>query len=299
MWLMLTALLMSTSWADIDDDDGDGIGESAGDCDDRDATVYPGAPEACDGVDDDCDGIIDEGTPCYDDDGDGYQEDEGDCNDADPTINPSALEQLNHLDDDCDGTIDEGTENYDDDGDGLSELEGDCDDDNDLRSPALIDYCRDGIDNDCSGVADDDCTEDLADGCDPELAVLLSASRFSGGGGESVSLDAFPLFDDDLLEAVLAWSVEAGTIEEPDNLTATWILPDEPGRYLVTVIMSDECGFDSLDQLEVLVEDQTTADRTGSYLGGCGTRSAAVLLLPGLLLGWRRRSALSVAAQDR
>ncbi len=51
--------------ADVDprdvDNDGDGITENGGDCDDRAATVYPGAEERCDnGADDNCDGDVDE-----------------------------------------------------------------------------------------------------------------------------------------------------------------------------------------------------------------------------------------------
>ena len=38
------------------DADGDGVTASAGDCDDSDAEVFPGAPERCNGVDDDCSG---------------------------------------------------------------------------------------------------------------------------------------------------------------------------------------------------------------------------------------------------
>ena len=50
--------------ADEVDDDGDGW-FACEECDDGDAAVYPGAPEACGyGVDDDCDGDVDEGCTC-------------------------------------------------------------------------------------------------------------------------------------------------------------------------------------------------------------------------------------------
>jgi hypothetical protein len=42
------------------DDDGDGISEDDGDCDDTDPSIHPGASDRCNGVDDDCDGEIDE-----------------------------------------------------------------------------------------------------------------------------------------------------------------------------------------------------------------------------------------------
>ena len=63
-----------TGTATGDDADGDGT-PSANDCDDADASVHPGAEEACNGVDDDCDGEIDEGvrtTFFLDADGDGH-----------------------------------------------------------------------------------------------------------------------------------------------------------------------------------------------------------------------------------
>ncbi len=47
--------------ADAVDADADGVTVAAGDCDDADPDVYPGAPEACNGIDDDCDVAVDEG----------------------------------------------------------------------------------------------------------------------------------------------------------------------------------------------------------------------------------------------
>jgi len=66
-----------------EDADGDGISSCDGDCDDADATVYPGAPELCDGLDNDCDPKTDEKV---DQDGDGYLSCGEDCDDTDPTV---------------------------------------------------------------------------------------------------------------------------------------------------------------------------------------------------------------------
>ena len=105
-----------------------GYVESSDDCDDANSRVNPGASETCDGLDEDCDGSVDEdatdGTTYYadaDEDGygvdstatvscdpmTGYSTDGGDCDDADGSVNPSGIEVCDAVDNDCDSQVDE------------------------------------------------------------------------------------------------------------------------------------------------------------------------------------------------
>ncbi|TNE85892.1 MAG: hypothetical protein EP330_23425 [Deltaproteobacteria bacterium] len=158
------------------DDDGDGFAPAGGDCNDESPAIRPGRPEVdCDGVDQDCDGVVDEGGLCGDDDGDGLSDAEGDCHDGDAAVGPQGTEiPLNGIDDDCDGTVDAGSLDLDGDGwdPGL-----DCDDANPAVNP-IAPELPDGEDDDCDGRIDEGTLAYDADGdcaC-PQLGGVCTAS---------------------------------------------------------------------------------------------------------------------------
>ncbi|MDP2314716.1 MAG: putative metal-binding motif-containing protein [Pseudomonadota bacterium] len=174
------------------------------DCDEADPDVDPGATEICNGIDDNCDGEIDEGvegTYYQDFDGDGFGDEtasaiacdapEGyvqnpeDCDDAVGTTFPGAVEVCNGVDDNCDGVVDEGgtsTWYPDADGDGYGEgsltenacgqPEGyaddtdDCDDTDATVNPGAAEIWYDGIDANCDGASDYDADADGDDSLD-------------------------------------------------------------------------------------------------------------------------------------
>jgi putative metal-binding protein len=151
-----------------DDKDCDGYSPPA-DCDDRNPDINPGASEICgNGIDDNCNGMVDEEVDL---DNDGFTNCQGDCNDNDPAIHPGAPEVCDGKDNDCNGICDDpfdadhdnyttcGTLILGDAGSGnegkcMSPVTPDCNDNLAGVHPGATEVCN-GRDDDCSGKCDD------------------------------------------------------------------------------------------------------------------------------------------------
>lgn len=192
------------------DQDGDGYGDlgseklscthpigwinRGGDCDDQNPQITPATEEICDGIDNNCDGKVDDGfNKIWFRDGDhdnygntyvsfygcnaptDYIANGTDCNDTNALIAPNQAEICDMIDNDCDFSIDEGVlsqfyidldqDGYGDDWiitnacsvpNGFSDNALDCDDSDETIYPTAIEACN-GYDDNCDGLIDADC----------------------------------------------------------------------------------------------------------------------------------------------
>ncbi|MEQ1567691.1 MAG: MopE-related protein [Myxococcota bacterium] len=201
-----------------DDLDHDGVTTLAGDCDDQDPNRSPTLDEVCDGVDNDCNDVIDDKDLDFDE-----HVDEActaypgllpvdDCDDTHGTVFPGAAEQGDDLDNDCDGEIDDGLSEYDNDGDCFCTAAsctgsingdcatlapGDCDDtdaalhdrDDDLDGASPCDGDCDDLDPGLNGLdADGDGFSSCAGDCN-DLSPILNPDDGDADGASSCAGD--------------------------------------------------------------------------------------------------------------
>ncbi len=232
MTTMLTLLLLVACGGedpDLLDQDADGFTPAEGDCDDLDQLTNPVAPEICDGVDNDCDTVTDEGVDAIgttawflDVDGDGYGrlgefqvrcvapsgfvDNSDDCNDEDETIHPGADELCDGLDRDCDGVPDD---------EAIDALTWYIDDDEDGYGSA--DYTVSAC-NQPDGYLDDDTDcDDLFATVHPDADEICDGkdNDCNGSVDPDDSVDAGSWYTDDDLDGFGDESTEVVQCEQP------------------------------------------------------------------------------------
>ncbi|MFC4722125.1 MopE-related protein [Geojedonia litorea] len=243
------------------DADGDGYSNTV-DCDDNNASIYPGATEIVgNGIDENCDGMYEW---YQDNDGDGYgttvvvqstnsspgsgeSNNSLDCNDSDPSINPGATDVVaNGVDEDCDGMFQWYQDN---DGDGYgttvvvqstnsspgageSNNSLDCNDSDPSINPGATDVVANGVDENCDGMFQ---WYQDNDGDGYGTTVVVQSTNSSPGAGESNnSLDCN---DSDPSINPGATDVVANGVDENCDGMFQWYQDNDGDGYGTTVVV--------------------------------------------------------------
>lgn len=270
----------------------EGFVTNADDCNDDDPTVYTGAPELCDEVDNNCNDVEDEGAVDQgfypDADGDGFGDE-----DAPETLSCEPIE----------GSV----TNADD-----------CNDGNGLVSPSATETCGDSLDNDCDGDVDcddADCADDTActaiecpddgfeDNDDIAGAAAITAGTVDGliscdgdddffaislAAGDELTIDAtFADADGDvdvqLQDAEGRVIAASTTVTDNENISLTIA---DAGTYYVRVLMyRDEGAAGAAYALDIVVDGGEPTDCRDDGYEDNDTRIDAAVVLGGTLDG--------------
>jgi len=168
------------------------LGTADDDCDDGNPLLFPGNPEECDGLDQDCDTVVDNG---FDQDNDGVSTCgpdgapstfDDDCDDGDPANWPGLSESCDGQDNNCDQNVDEGFDGDSDTHtscgpDGIAgTADDDCNDGDATVNTAASEIC-DGQDNNCDQNVDEGFLGQGTACPAGDCAAILAVGDTSGG----------------------------------------------------------------------------------------------------------------------
>ena len=224
------------------DFDSDGFTRVEGDCDDNNSSVNPNAQEICDGVDNNCDGQVDEGrkTTFYEDaDGDGY---------GNPQVTTKACSKPS-------GYVTNNT---------------DCDDTNAAVNPGATEIKKNGIDDDCNAsTPDDDTGVNLPP--DPGEAgkkTLLGIDTDGDGVRDDIQRYIYFTYPDDkkLRLGLTYYAIEfQGVLKDANDREAAYVHANKMARHGECLFyLKGEDSFDIIDLLRA--EILNTRDRSIAYI---------------------------------
>ncbi len=249
-----------------------------GDCDDTTADVFPGAPEVCDSVDNDCNELID---------------------DDDPNLDRTELAVM-YRDADGDGVgVEDDTIQACIVPEGYVSTFGDCDDTEPLATPGASEICDDGIDNDCDGTANDcELPPSIALNTDGDIRFytdqayvshgerVRAVGDFSADGNTDVALSV-PGEGEGTVYIMASLMAISGEAETESFAHARISGPGDDARFGHQVAGAGDVNSDGFDDLLVgdPFDDTAAADAGGSWLllgplsGDVDVASAGVALL--------------------
>ena len=268
---------LPTDSGEVTDADGDGY-DAEDDCDDTDASVYPGATDSSvDGVDQDCDGL--DGP---DADGDGYVDVAAggdDCDDSDGAVHPDADDlSIDGMDQNCDGL-----DGPDADGDGHVDVAAGGDDCDDSRADTYPGAPEPGLlssDKNCDGAVSDrlvDADHVMlgASANDQAGYTMTNAGDVDGDGLDDILIGAYGAGE--------AYLVLGSTLQKTPQLdlgVADYVFQSTNSTDLIGYSLSGAGDFDGDGLADLLI--------SAPYSSPNGTYSGQVYLVLGRSLGTDR-----------